>query len=107
MTSSAGFTTTTEVLFTSLKALSDRLRLPESECKDLVQAIVTERKKKWFTNNESKTVAQKLRELSTESADNVAALQEPPSLLFGDEGWQNLLGGGLVPGTLTEVSGEA
>lgn len=40
-------------------------------------------------------------------ADKVNLPSEPPCLLLEDDGFQSLLGGGLVPGTLTEVAGEA
>lgn len=74
-----------------------------------MQAIVTERKKRWITDGTSKSVAERLRDLrqNTFGDPTTAPLKEPPSLYFGDEGWQDLLGGGLVPGTLTEVAGEA
>lgn len=103
----AGFTTTAEVLYTPLRPLSERLRLPEHECRELVQAIVDERKKRWITEGRSKSVAQQLRELAINVDGDGSSIRELLSLTVGDHGIRTLLGGGLLPGTLTEVTGEA
>jgi hypothetical protein len=99
------------VLYTPLRPLSERLRLPEHDTRELVRTIVDERKARWITGQSSKSVAERLSALSAAAAAAPAdglKLVEPPTLHFGDEGFRNLLGGGgLVPGTLTEVAGEA
>lgn len=60
-------------------------------------------------DGKSISVAEQLRALQKDGNEDeeIGLLAEPPCLQFGGEGFQNLLGGGLIPGTLTEVAGEA
>lgn len=59
----------------------------------------------------SQSVAEQLRVFRASATEQDASQQSsvpiPPTLRFEDEGFRDLLGDGLVPGTLTEVAGEA
>lgn len=102
----AGFTTSTEVLFTPIAALSERFKLSTSECQDIVNAVVRHRFAQSYDSQRtrcfhSQSVADQLGQLN---------LDEPESnrrLSTGDAGLDRVLGGGIVPGALTEFSGEA
>lgn len=104
--------------------MSERLRLPENECRDLVKNIVNERKKRWIGNGKdtaaaSLSVGTRIRRACCSQGqssvngedvnikDHSTSFSQLPVLWPGDKGLKQLVGGGLVPGTLTEIAGEA
>lgn len=70
-----------------------------------------DRSRRWINEGKSASIADKLRALKAstvqQDTEETRQISLPPTLRFEDEGFQDLLGGGLVPGTLAEVAGEA
>ena len=120
MPPAAGFTTTAEVLFLPLQTLAERFKISSEEAGGYLRAITEHRARTWISPsiNGSKaggnTVAAQLGLLghaaNVDSSSKKTGDRVPVStgrLRTGDEELDALLGGGLQPGVLSEVAGEA
>ena len=98
----AGFITTQELLYTPSQIVSEKFKITLQDAEDYARIVTRERCQKWMQLG---SVASQLR--NAQSPECSSSASAGTTLKTGDDGIDEILGGGLRPGTLTEFAGEA